>query len=203
VVLASFVPPLLAGAGRTVLSFLRYQGERGLQIESSYAAGLLLLGQIVPLELAHNPSHAAHDLVGPLTAPLALAARLLQPAAVLLVTVLAWRARLGCARAAAAILGTALVTANVFSPQFLLWLLPLAALAAGRVLARESLLLVAVAGLTSVIFPALYPALTALEPGAILVLGARNLLLALLVLELLLAQGGRRQSATPAGASTR
>jgi hypothetical protein len=182
----SFLPALAAGAGPAVLSFLRYQGERGLQIESSYAALLMVVQAIVPLGLHHQPSHAAHDLAGPLASAIAPATRWLQAAAVLGVSWLAGRRRLPLARAAAAVVAAALVTANVFSPQFLIWLVPLVALALPSVEGDRlsGWLLVAAAALTALIFPALYPRLLQGRADAALALLLRNGLIAVLAVRL-------------------
>jgi hypothetical protein len=185
VVGASFLPALAAGAGKASLSFLGYQGERGLQIESSYAGVLLLLHRILPFEVAHEASHHAHDLAGPVADAFAVASRGLVPVGVLAVTWLAWRRGLGCVRGCAAVIAAALLLGNVFSPQFMLWLVPLAAATVAHPLDRRAVLLVAAAGLTSLVFPALYPALVALRPHAGLALCARNLALFALLLALL------------------
>jgi hypothetical protein len=176
----SFLPPLLAGAGRAVLGFLRYQGERGLQIESSYAAVLMAANLLVPLGLRHEMTHHAHDLAGALPAALAPFSRVAQVVAVVAVSVLAHRRRLPLTRAFAAVIAAALATANVLSPQFLIWLLPLAAVAIGNSIRADvpaAVGLVAGAALTSLVFPVLYPKLIALQAAAVIVLLARDALL--------------------------
>jgi hypothetical protein len=192
VVAACFLPWVLAGVAAAPLSFLRYQGERGLQVESSYASALLLVKPLLGLDLHHAFSHQAHDVVGPLAARATAVARLLQPAALLLVTALALRRRLPLVQSFAALLATAIVTANVFSPQFLLWLLPFAALVVAGRGTICTLLPVAICLLTTLVFPALYPALTGGRWPAILVLFTRNLLLAMLLLQLLIRREPRR-----------
>ncbi len=185
VVALSFVPVLVAGAGRAALSFLRYQGERGLQIESSYASVLIVLQAIVPLGLRHEVSHHAHDLAGPLADAIAPWTRPIQVVAVLAVSFLAGRRQQALARAGAAVLAIALASANVLSPQFLLWLIPLAALAlAGLPDRTTAAMLVAAAGLTALVFPALYPELLALRVQGALPLLVRNGLLVALAVRL-------------------
>jgi hypothetical protein len=177
VVAASFLPFLLAGTGPAVLGFLRYQGERGLQIESSYASVLLLLRSLFSLDLYHHFTHHAHDVAGPAAAAVVRVARVLHPAAVLAVTILVHRRRLPVATAFAAILAAALAASAVFSPQFLLWLLPLSLLAgADEAGARNTLmrLWLGLGLLTTLVFPILYNHLIALRPGPILLLFTRN-----------------------------
>lgn len=181
VVVGTFAPVLYAGAGASALAFLRYQRERGLQVESSYAGLLLLAKPQFHLDLWPAFSHGAHDIAGPMATRAAALAGLLQPAALLAVTALALRRRLPLPRGCAALLAVAILTANVFSPQYLLWLMPFACAACGPSLRRGAPLLVGIALLTSLLFPALYPALTAGHFGAALVLCARNLLLVALL----------------------
>ena len=197
VVAVSFVPVLASGAGGAVFSFLRYQGERGLQIESSYASLLLVVQSFVPLGLHHQFSHQAHDLAGPLASAIAPATRWLQLAAVLLASWVASRRRLPLARAAAAVVAAALTTANVFSPQFLIWLVPLTALALPSLDEGDRLtpfLLVAAAALTALIFPALYPRLLQGRVEAALPLLVRNGLLVVLAVRLCAPLGYRSRT---------
>jgi hypothetical protein len=185
VVAVSFVPALLAGAGGAVFSFLKYQGERGLQIESSYASVLMVVNGVFPLGIEHQMTHHAHDVAGALPAAIAPWTRPLQVAAVVGVSVLAHRRRVPLTQAFAAVVAIALATANVFSPQFLIWLLPLAAAALGGSRdAPSAALLVAVAALTSLVFPTLYPKLLQLRIEAALPLLVRNVLLLALAVRL-------------------
>jgi hypothetical protein len=99
---------------------------------------------------------------------------------------------------AAALLATVLVAVNtVFSPQYVLWILPLAALAAADTLlprATDAVLL-AVCGLTQVIWPWQYLDLLALQDGTLLLLVLRNGLV--VVLAVLLAVGLARRQPQP------
>ncbi len=186
VVALSFLPVMLAGAGRAVFSFLRYQGERGLQIESSYASVLMVANALVPLGVRHEMTHHAHDLTGALPAAIAPWTRLVQVVAVVAVSVLAHRRRLPLTSAFAAVVAAALATANVLSPQFLIWLLPLAAVAIGnrRPDVPAAIGLVAASALTSLVFPVLYPRLIELQAGAACALLVRNALLVWLAVRL-------------------
>jgi hypothetical protein len=79
--------------------------------------------------------------------------------------------------AAAAVLLTLLVTNKVLSPQYVIWLVPFAAL-----LAREqAYLMVVIAVLTSVLFPLNYEQLIAQEPWPIVILNIRNALVVALL----------------------
>ncbi len=89
--------------------------------------------------------------------------------------------------AAVAILLTLLVTNKVLSPQYMIWLLPFAAL-----LRRQHAYLVVLATiLTLTIFPLNYDRLIALEPALIVTLNLRNSVLVLLLAMLLIGPFGR------------
>jgi hypothetical protein len=77
-----------------------------------------------------------------------------------------------------AVLLVVILTNKVLSPQYLVWLLPLAALRP----MREALALALVGGLTLLIFVLNWPQLLALDAGMIVLLNVRNLLLLLLLL---------------------
>jgi hypothetical protein len=77
-----------------------------------------------------------------------------------------------------AVLLVVILTNKVLSPQYLVWLVPLAALRP----IREALLLALVGGLTLVIFLLNWPQFLALDGGMIVLLNVRNLLLLVLLL---------------------
>lgn len=105
----------------------------------------------------------------------------------------------------AAVLLALILTNKVFSPQYIVWLLPFAAL-----LRRPQVYLVVMAAvLTTVIWPLNYERLIALEPWLIIVLNVRNALLIILLVTLLARMStiralvrlpSRRQSGTDASA---
>jgi len=77
-----------------------------------------------------------------------------------------------------AVLLVVILTNKVLSPQYLVWLIPLAALRP----MREAVLLALVGGLTLAIFLLNWPQLLALDAGMIVLLNVRNLLLLILLL---------------------
>ncbi|HEY0711550.1 MAG TPA: hypothetical protein VGF45_02680 [Polyangia bacterium] len=186
IVVLSFVPAWLAGAGAAVTSFLDYHRGRGLHIESSYAAGLATINLVVPGTAWHVASHHAHNLAGPAASGLLLLSRFVHPVAVLAAAWLAWRRRLPLVQTWAALLATAIASASVFSPQFLLWLFPLALFAcATNWQPHDAFLPIAIAVLTTAIFPLTYPDLIAGRWFAVALLLLRNLLLVLFARHLL------------------
>jgi hypothetical protein len=166
-------------------AFLGYQSQRGLQIES-IGGGLVLLDGLVtgrPLDTA--APFKALEVLG----PLAQAWLRVLPALTLVgfgvLAVAGWRASRADMRAggsirpstiallAAASVMVLLVTSKVFSIQYVVWLVPFAALLPGR----KFWLAAAMVALTMPIHPLLYGGLVNQEALPILVLNLRNALL--------------------------
>jgi hypothetical protein len=134
VVLALFVPFLVLAPHGLWGSITRQTG-RPLQIESLGAGVLLVLHQAAGTAITMQSSHGSQNLVGSLPHALAIASTVLQGLAVIGVWVWfvrgpAERDRL--ARAFAAAVCAFVAFGKVFSPQFLIWLVPLVVLVRGR-----------------------------------------------------------------------
>jgi uncharacterized membrane protein len=175
------------------LSFVRYHQLRGMQIES-LPAGAIALAHVfglVPAELAFNYG-ALH-----LASPLADAALKWQPLASILTLAAVYASCLGRLRAEriasgeiatdslVAYLVAALLafvaTNKVFSPQYIVWLLPFAAL-----LRRpQAGMMLVICVLTIGIFPFDYAQLLDMRPIPVLLLNLRNALVVALLLWLL------------------
>jgi uncharacterized membrane protein len=163
---------------------VRFQLERPLQIESTPASLLFVLGSIGGAEPAvvasHNSSGIAHPLAG--AAGALFTAALV--AAVALLAALAARTRspeglvLGALAAAAAFAALG----RVLSPQYLIWVVPLLALALAWRRWALALLAATACALTLAEFPARYIDLTAADPLAIAIVAARNAALVAAVL---------------------
>lgn len=132
------------------LSGFQYAGERPLQIESTPAT-IFWLGSLVGIPAGPNYSFTSLNFVGPLDV-------VLKPlSAVALVGGCLWvywrqaRGRLSVGRAFLACLCVVLVTNKIFSPQYLIWVLPIVAETEGFDLAW-----VAICFLTTLDFPILY-----------------------------------------------
>lgn len=186
---AALFLPFYWREGPESLAFLRYHGERGLQLESVAATLPLVLsffGQPVHLVGEFGAWH--------LRSPLAPMLAKVSPALILLlvggVALFAFsKARCAMPPPAAArfavsaaplfvgaviaSLALAVVASKVFSPQYLLWLLPLVPLAPSR---RLLPLFLAVAALTTAVFPYFYDDIAALTTHGKLLLAARNAL---------------------------
>jgi hypothetical protein len=179
--------PFYVREGPESVAFLRYHGQRGLQLES-VAATLPLLLSFAGHTVTRVGEFGAWHLRSTLAPVLAKASPVL---ILLLVGVVLWLvirnarsrpllpeirfASEGAplfAGAVVASLAMAVVGSKVFSPQYLLWMLPLVPLAPARLLLP---LFVAVAAVTTAVFPYAYDAhVSALTTGGKLLLAARN-----------------------------
>jgi hypothetical protein len=180
----------------SLLAPFAYQSGRGLQVESLPATPLLWASRGEPptqvWEFAFR-AYQLQDSAGSGWDLLGLVLVGLVGAAVLLLQVRArgmGEAGQDALRASsAALVAAALVAANtVFSPQYVLWFLPLAALAAAAASVPRAVdaVLVGIAALTHVIWPWYYVDLLNLVDGTLLVLTLRNGLMVLLVVLLAL-----------------
>jgi hypothetical protein len=178
-----FVPALLLGGGYFANSFV-YQTERGLQIESLAASVLMQLGRVSGVVFAYGAFEAQGRGV-----ELASSLSFILTGVLLLVTALfmyrAYRRGIAGPRAfpryAAALILAFMLGSKVLSPQYVIWLLPLAPLSVGGVSGLGvSAVFLATCYLTTQVFPIHYGDLLSLRsPGPQLLL-ARNLLLVLL-----------------------
>ena len=182
----------VAGWGRLVSPFA-FQSGRGLQIES-VAASPAMVGWVVSpgsYTVSYGPAHA-FEVTGPgvpVLVHLSTALTVLVAVGLLVLWWRLWRAggtvQAVCWAGLAAVTGF-VVSSRVLSPQYLLWLLPMAAAAvavAGRCRAaqlRWAAGLLVAALLTQLEFPVYYGDLVGHHPGsgwAVAVLAARNAVL--------------------------
>ncbi|WP_265737440.1 glycosyltransferase 87 family protein [Streptomyces solincola] len=164
--------------------FAEQQGGRGLQIESLGGSALALAGLAGWWDGEVRYRFGAFELAGPYTETAAHAALALS--AVALGWLLLWRWRSWAwspATPADAALTAVLlftVTSRVISPQYLVWLLALAAVCLtcrDSVMRRPALLMAPAAALTSLGYPILYEDVIALGPLGTVVVALRNLVL--------------------------
>jgi hypothetical protein len=188
VTLAAGLLPFLALAGTQALTFLGYQALRGLQIESVGGGLVVLDGLLRGQPVALSSPFLAVEVRGTLASALLAVLPVLTLLGYGLLAWLGWR-RLHVERdllgrvspatvvlLAAASVVMLLVTSKVFSIQYVVWLVPFAAL-----LPRGQFWLAAViVGLTMPIHPLLYDELVGQDALPIVILNLRNgLLLAL------------------------
>ena len=171
--------------GDAIWSPITYQNERGLQAES-LGAGLLLLRAVLtetPARLTFD--HSAVHVAGPWAERILAIQLPVLIAALGGITALTFRrfrteirelgavATASVITAAAATVAVLLLTNKVFSVQYVVWLLPFAALLRGR----QLLLFALIAGLSIGIHPLFYDALIRQEAAAVYLLNARNVAL--------------------------
>ena len=183
-----FAPALLLGGERFFESFA-YHAERGLQVESLAASILIKIGWVEGITFRYGAFEAqgrgvelASSLSLPLTALL-----------LLVTTFVMYRARRSgrldiseFPRYAAALILAFMVCSKVLSPQYLIWLLPLLPLSApGLAGLGISGLFLAACWTTTQVFPLHYGDLLELTPPGPDLLLARNFLLVLIWVVLL------------------
>ena len=202
VALAIVLPFFVLSPGGVWDGFTR-QASRPLQIESLGSAVLLAAHHVVGLDITMKSGSGSQNLVGTLPDVLAIGHTLLQGGALVAIWVAfargpAERERLVLACAAA--LTAFIALGKVLSPQFLIWLVPLVPLVAGRRGVVASALLGTAIVLTQLWFPFRYWDL-ALEfdvAASWLVLVRDLVLIGLLVTLWPGARGGAAAGASPA-----
>ncbi len=199
---------LALGGWDRLLSPLRYQLDRGLQLESVTATPAVVAWWLVPDAWQINyAASKSYEITGPAVSTL-LGLSMLLTLGYLAALALAWwrlavlvrrGRRIDTATTVWLVLAATtgfVVTGKVLSPQYLLWVAPVAA--AGLAVADSPRLrcwtggLLLAAALTQVVFPWGYTALVGGDghvAATVLALAARNLLLALLFIAAAVATG--------------
>ncbi|MHB8792280.1 MAG: glycosyltransferase 87 family protein [Thermoleophilia bacterium] len=196
--------PFLVAAPSGLANAFLYHAERPLQLESSWASPLLLMAKFSGYEVrimnsygSHNVFASASDafamLSGPITALILLAGYWIYWRRSIKDESTKWDATL-LVRFAAIAIATFIFGGKVFSPQFLIWLLPLIALIKGRDRGLVTGLFAAVLVLTQWEFPARYWELYLLEKHMVVEVAARNLLLGLVLLLMIISPGRKKTS---------
>lgn len=176
--------PLAGSLPQLWHSVIGYHTQRGIQVESTWGVVLLVASKLgYAISVGYNFG-AFHVASGASSALKALS-NLASVAAVASGTWLAARRveRDDAGALAVVMFGTltlVLAAGSVLSPQFLLWAAALGAAAAGCPrfrLGTAITLLATAAALSQILYPFVYNRLLMGDPGAVLVLGVRNLLL--------------------------
>jgi hypothetical protein len=185
VVAIAGLAPLAGSLQELAGSVIGYHLGRGIQVESSWGLMLLVASRSgYPVSVAYNfgAFHVDAGIAGQLEwAALALSAAGLAGA-------LWWSSRAGGPTGVASlatllfgVLALILFTGSVLSPQFLLWVIALAAVAAcrpRRAVAWAVVALALAAALSQLIYPYAYDRLLAAQGVALVLLAARNVSLA-------------------------
>ncbi|WP_433192740.1 glycosyltransferase 87 family protein [Nocardia sp. CA-107356] len=169
----------LTAWGPGVWSFLRFQSERGLQIES-VAATPLLITRLVGGGWSIVHRYGAEELSGPWVSAVARGCLTATVIGGVVLLVAWWRVQPPAADLALAAVLIALATSRVLSPQYLVWVVAVASVCAldSRTTQRPVLMLVlATALVTQVEFPFVYDRVATGSWWGVLVLTLRNGLL--------------------------
>ena len=188
---------LAFGSGGNVLSFITQQTGRGLQVEAPVTTLWLWLAALgVPDTFVYYDTEIlTFQVQGGSVALVAAVMTPLLALAALAVVALGLRAVLRGAEAgellpplALALVTTLIAFNKVGSPQFIGWLavpvvwgLAAAAAGHGRGFRAPAAIVLVLAALTQTVYPYLYDRLLGLDPGLLVVLTARNLLLFVLL----------------------
>ena len=164
--LGAVVVAYAAIAGPHALDLYRYHGGRPLQLETPYAGVLLLLAPRLPDLFSVTYSYGSDNLASAAEPWLRTIASLLEIVALIVIYAVAYlrirraaddRERFTAAVwAFSAVLVAFMSLGKLFSPQYLIWLLPLGAIAGAAPGGRSRWRLVAANGLTQAEFPFLY-----------------------------------------------
>jgi len=180
--LLPFLPYLVMAPGG-VLGLFTYHLERPLQIESVLGTPILLGRAFGSTRVDIVTSYGSQGIASSAAEAAATAGTVLMVAAVVGVTYLTWRKRALIATrpellpvAALAFVLAGMAFGKVLSPQFLIWLVPLAPLVVVRDAWLGGLVFVVLL-LTQIGFPGMYWDLVYLETPAIVLLAVRNTLL--------------------------
>lgn len=143
-------------AGFSTLNFLKFHGERGIQIESTYASLMMLLAPFGQ-EIGIHVTHGSADLVGNLSKPMAGIAMVTLLAALSACGIWALRQRenfdqlAGYRMGLFAILMT-LFLSKVLSAQYFIFAIPLMFLLSIEILSRRAVIVVVAIGVLIAVF---------------------------------------------------
>lgn len=203
------LPFLVASPSGLANAFL-YHAERPLQLESSWASPLLLMAKFGGYDVRIMNSYGSHNVFASSSDALA---QMSGPITMLVLLTGYWiylRRSSGddesgwdpalLVRFTAVAIATFIFGGKVFSPQFLIWLLPLIPLIKGRDRGLITGLFAAVLLLTQWEFPARYWELYLLQKHMVVEVAARNLLLGMVLLLMIVSLGREKDSPDKSGA---
>ena len=165
---------LSLGGMRGVSESLAYQAGRGFELGSLYSGAQMLIAKLLGAEIVIERDHAAWSTVTPWSSRLVTLVFPIQLAASLMVCGVYLRrgTREGVRYSGAAVLAF-IVTGKVFSPQYLLWLMPYVAVLEGPI-ARPGRWMFAAGCAAALLAPASLNLLAWTSPWIILVFNLKN-----------------------------
>jgi hypothetical protein len=175
------------------LDAVTYHVDRPVQVESLPASGLLLLDELGAGDAESVKSHRSDGLEHPAADASTLLSLAVMLSLVVLVTARASGGSRQLVLASLTAVAAFAALGKVLSPQYMLWLVPLGALAFAWRLHALAAATAAAAVLTQIEFPARYFDLVDREPFPVAVIAVRNLVLLAVVVLALRALGSARQ----------
>jgi hypothetical protein len=195
-VFAACVVPFAAVAPHGTLHAFSVQLRRPLELESLGAALLVAAHQVAGLSLGVEQSYGSVNLGGGSAAAVAALTTVLEAVLLAWIWIACARRRLApveVATGAAAAIAVVVAFGKVFSPQYLLWLLPLVLLVDRRLRGAALALLLAACALTQGWFPRRFPQLERLNAPESWLLVVRDVVVVALALLLARAVAARRE----------
>jgi len=166
---------VLLGSPSGIEKSLRFQTDRGFEVESTYAGLLFAASALGLLEARPTLDGTAWHLRATLPGWAAHLTFILQAGVLALVVLRMLKTQdRDLMRWTAAGVTAVVVTSKVLSPQFLFWLLPLAALLDGKLGRRVRRLLLFCCAATSLVYPWFFSELLAGNGLMIAILNVRN-----------------------------
>lgn len=179
--------PFLIISPESIWNLISYHSERGIQFESTYSAFLLAADELGLVSVGLIFSYGSWNLVGPLADTLAGISTYLLVAALFFAYWFIYRqvrpgksqfTRLGAY--SLLLISIVLITSKVFSPQYLIWLVPIMPLIFNRWRQAVWLIFLFIGVSTFYIFPVNYLRLLARETDMIAILFIRDIMIILL-----------------------
>ena len=173
---------LSIGGVRGVSESLRYHLGRGFEYGSLYSGAQMLAAKVLGSEIIISRDHASFSTITPWSGPLLAPVFFVQVAALLVVRGVFARRGMGeVVRYSGAAVLAFIVAGKVFSPQYLIWLLPYIAVLEGPIAPRGHRLFVATC-VATLLAPAALNYLPRTSLWVILAYNARNLLIVWLLI---------------------
>lgn len=184
------LPPLALDRSGYVAAYT-YHSDRGIQMESLYANALLILSKLGSVEITTAHAWGSFEYVSRWTASLRTVSSLIQLAALAGVygafALVRLRGREAGRHNVQLVTATTLVllafvaTGKVFSPQYLIWLMPFVVLLPGHRGRRTIVCFLATLVVSQLVFPYFYGSLRHQTAWAMILLTTRNILVVVLL----------------------
>jgi uncharacterized membrane protein len=181
------VLPFIILGSDSILSLIDYHSQRGIQVESTYSAIILILGKLGFTAVTGESTFGSYNIVNPAATVLAAFSIYITAASLLIVYWFIYRqvkpgesqfTRLGAY--VLLTLVTTMATSKILSPQYFIWLIPFFAIICGRWRTPILATFIIVGGLTYYIYPWHYDELMSFDVNMVAVLVVRNIMLVLL-----------------------